>query len=118
MLRLDQALTAAPFAGFTEAVPAFVNLLVDFDPSLTDHGIEIAGLDRSTVFADSADDGLQHRTAWAGSGDGVLFYDADGDGKISGTREYVFTEWDPTAKDDMAALRVKGALTRESGVMS
>lgn len=22
----------------------------------------------------------------------------------SGTREYVFTEWDPTAKDDMAAL--------------
>ena len=49
-----------------------------------------------------------------------MFYDADadGDGRISGTREYVFTEWDPTAKDDMAALRVKGALTRESGVMS
>ena len=37
VLRLDQALTAAPFVGFTEAVPAFVNLLVDFDPSLTDH---------------------------------------------------------------------------------
>ena len=114
MLRLDQALTAAPFAGFTEAVPAFVNLLVDFDPSLTGNGIEIAGLDRSTVFADSADDGLQLRTAWAGSGDGVLFY--DGDGKISGTREYVFTEWDPTAKDDMAALRARGALTRGRGV--
>ena len=113
VLRLDQAQTAAPFAGFTEAVPAFVNLLADFDPSLTDHGIEIAGLDRSTVFADSADDGLQLRTAWAGSGDGVLFY--DGDGKISGTREYVFTEWDPTVKDDMAALRARGALTRGRG---
>ena len=37
VLRLNQALTAAPFAGFTKAVPAFVNLLVDFDPSLTDH---------------------------------------------------------------------------------
>ena len=37
VLRLDQALTASPFAGFVEAVPAFVNLLVDFDPALTDH---------------------------------------------------------------------------------
>ena len=37
VLRLDQALTAQPFPGFTEAVPAFVNLLVDFDPVKTDH---------------------------------------------------------------------------------
>lgn len=36
VLRLDQALTAVPFAAFTEAVPAFVNLMVDFDPSLTE----------------------------------------------------------------------------------
>lgn len=72
---------------------------------LNGNGIEITGLDRSTTFMDSADDGLQHRTAWAASGDGVLFFDADGDGKISSTREYVFTEWDPSAKDDMAALK-------------
>lgn len=37
VLRLDQALAAAPFAGFREAIPAFVNLLVEFDPLLTDH---------------------------------------------------------------------------------
>jgi len=37
----------------------------------------------------------------------VLFYDAGGDGKITQKREYVFTEWDPTAKDDMAALRAR-----------
>lgn len=37
VLALDQALTATPFAGFCEAVPAFVNLLVTFDPTLTDH---------------------------------------------------------------------------------
>ena len=37
VLHLDQALAAAPFPGFAEAIPAFVNLLVDFDPLLTDH---------------------------------------------------------------------------------
>lgn len=72
---------------------------------LNGNGIEIATLDRSSSFVDSNGDGLQHRTAWAGSGDGVLFYDAGMDGLIREKREYVFTEWDPTAKDDMAALR-------------
>ncbi len=37
VLRLDQALAAQPFPGFREAIPAFVNLLVEFDPATTDH---------------------------------------------------------------------------------
>ena len=37
VLRLDRALAAAPCQGQREVVPAFVNLLVDFDPALTDH---------------------------------------------------------------------------------
>ncbi len=37
VLALDRALTVAPFAGFTESVPAFVTLLVAFDPLRTDH---------------------------------------------------------------------------------
>lgn len=37
VLALDRALTAHPFPGYVEAVPAFVNLLVTFDPVLTDH---------------------------------------------------------------------------------
>jgi inhibitor of KinA len=37
VLHLDRALNATPFAGFTESIPAFVSLLVDFDPLLTDH---------------------------------------------------------------------------------
>ena len=37
VLALDQALTANSFAGLREATPAFVNLLVDFDPIITDH---------------------------------------------------------------------------------
>ena len=37
VLNLDQAFTTNPFHGFCEAVPAFVNLLVDFNSVLTDH---------------------------------------------------------------------------------
>lgn len=41
--RLDAALAAAPFPGFTEAVPAYASLLVGFDPLLCDHfGVEAA----------------------------------------------------------------------------
>jgi len=55
------------------------------------------------VFVDGGD-GLEHRTAWAGAGDGVLFFDVGGDGEITEQREYVFTEWDPTAGSDLEAL--------------
>ncbi len=34
---LDAILAIAPIEGFTEAVPAYVNLLVGFDPIVTDH---------------------------------------------------------------------------------
>jgi inhibitor of KinA len=37
VLALDRALAAQPFPGFLEAVPAFVTLLVAFDPLVTDH---------------------------------------------------------------------------------
>ena len=75
-------------------------ILLDLDGN----GIQLTDLTRSTVFMEGQE-GLKHRTAWAGAGDGVLFYDTDGDNAISDVREYVFTEWDPTAKDDLAALR-------------
>lgn len=37
VMRLDAALRRNPFAGFAEAVPAYVNVLVRFDPLCTDH---------------------------------------------------------------------------------
>ncbi len=37
VVRLDRALALSPFAGIGEAIPGFVNLLVDFDPMVTDH---------------------------------------------------------------------------------
>ncbi|MEM6888106.1 MAG: hypothetical protein AAF636_08205 [Pseudomonadota bacterium] len=76
-------------------------VLLDLD----DDGIELTELSQSTQFFDTGGDGLLHRTAWAGDRDGVLFIDDDGDGTISEKREFVFTDWDPTAKDDLEALR-------------
>jgi hypothetical protein len=37
----------------------------------------------------------------------VLFYDVGNDGLITEKREYVFTEWDPTATSDLKALLAK-----------
>lgn len=37
VVALDLALAEAPFEGFHEAIPAYVNLLVAFDPCVTDH---------------------------------------------------------------------------------
>ena len=42
--RLDAALAATPFPGFSEAVPAYASLLVVFDPRVTDHEAAAAAL--------------------------------------------------------------------------
>ena len=66
---------------------------------------QFTGLFESPVFVDLAGDGLLNQTAWAGVGNGVLFYDPDDTGEITDQRQYVFTEWDPTATSDIEALR-------------
>lgn len=67
-------------------------------------GIQLTELSNSSHYVDATGDGLQNRTAWAGVGDAVLFYDPDNTGLITEMRQYVFTEWDPTARSDMEAL--------------
>ena len=52
-----------------------------------------------------AGDGYQHHTAWAGAGNGVLVLDIGNTGKITQQNQVVFTQWDPTATNDMQALR-------------
>lgn len=44
VLALDTAVNTSPPPGFRESVPAFVNLLVDFDPLVTDHARVTAAL--------------------------------------------------------------------------
>ncbi|WP_261338516.1 hypothetical protein [Rhizobium leguminosarum] len=68
-------------------------------------GLSISSLDESSRFIDLEGNGYQHRTAWAGEGNGVLVFDADADGKISRSSEFAFTEWDSSANSDLEALK-------------
>ncbi len=72
---------------------------------LSGNGLNINTLDSSSQFVNLNGDGYQHRMAWAGNGTGVLVFDADGDGKISNSKEFEFTQWDPTATGDLEALK-------------
>ncbi|MBY5658484.1 hypothetical protein HFO40_26985 [Rhizobium leguminosarum] len=67
--------------------------------------MSIDELSNSSKFLDLDGDGYQHRTAWAGAGTGVLIIDANGDGKITQSNEFVFTEWDSSATSDLEALK-------------
>jgi hypothetical protein len=70
----------------------FFPVVLDLDGS----GIEITPFASSNMFFDMAGDGRQHRTAWAGAGDGVLVLDVGNDGQITQRNEVVFTDWDAT----------------------
>ena len=72
---------------------------------LSGHGINITELNRSSTFMDATGSGLSNRTAWAGAGTAVLFFDPNGLNKIIDRNQYIFTQWDPTATSDMQALR-------------
>lgn len=76
-------------------------VLLDLDGD----GFDVTRLDQSSVYFEIGNDGYKHRTAWAGSGDGVLMVDVDGNGIISNRKEVIFTDWDPTADSDIEALR-------------
>jgi len=72
---------------------------------LTGKGIKITQEISSNKFFDMAGDGYQHQTAWAGAGNAVLFYDPSGQGALTRANQVVFTDWDPSAKNDMQALK-------------
>ncbi|MDR9805485.1 hypothetical protein [Rhizobium hidalgonense] len=72
---------------------------------LSGNGLSVETLSTSFKFLDLDGDGYQHRTAWAADGTGVLIIDADADGKISRSKEFAFTEWDPSATSDLEALK-------------
>ena len=71
---------------------------------LAGKGIKITPLTSSNSFYNLSNDGYQHRTAWAGAGNAVLFIDPNNTGKITEANQVIFTDWDPTAKNDMQAL--------------
>jgi inhibitor of KinA len=60
--RLDTALAALPFPGFAEAVPAYVSLLVSFDPLVTDHpAVESALRERLAPAPEGRPRGREHQ---------------------------------------------------------
>jgi hypothetical protein len=71
---------------------------------LTGNGINITQLTSSNTFFDMTGSGRQNRTAWAGVGNGVLFFDPTGNGQLTQANQIVFTDWDPSATTDMQAL--------------
>jgi hypothetical protein len=90
-------------AGRTPDDPRFTGprpILLDLDGD----GVQITEFGNSTQFTPGTD-GLQHRSSWAAAGNGVLFFDPDGRNAITEARQYVFTEWNPTASGDLEALR-------------
>lgn len=49
-------------------------------------------------------DGKRDRTAWIGKGDGLLVFDRNGDGKMSGASELSFSNDKPAARSGLAGL--------------
>ncbi|MGV2021216.1 hypothetical protein [Agrobacterium sp. 22-223-1] len=72
---------------------------------LVGKGLSIDKLGESSRFVDFDGDGFLRRTAWAGNGTGVLVLDANGDGVITRSKEFMFTEWDPSASGDLEAVK-------------
>ena len=70
VIALDQALNTAEIKGLQEVVPAFVSLLVEFDPLITDH-IAIENAIQSLLPTSTAkEDNYRHHTA-------LVCYDED-----------------------------------------
>jgi hypothetical protein len=87
--------------------PAFSFPSDDFAPivlDLTGNGINLTQKTSSNTFFDMNGTGYQNLTTWAGAGNGVLFVDTTGQGKLTQANQIVFTDWDPTATSDMQAL--------------
>ena len=72
---------------------------------LSGQGIKINPVTSSNSFFDMAGDGFEHRTATPGVGNAALVLDLAGNNQITQRNQLVFTEWDPSATNDMQALR-------------
>lgn len=76
-------------------------IVVDLDGD----GVELVAPDESYVFADVNDDGWRDRIGWAGSDDGLLALDRNGDGHISLLDEVSFSSDLPGIHTDLEGLR-------------
>ena len=71
---------------------------------LGNDGFGFTNIDDSNIFFDVNGDGFKHRIAWPSAGDGLLAYDADGNGKIDHASEIAFTGYADAAQTDLQGL--------------
>jgi|GEM_PF-3479421 len=106
--------TAASFGGL------FGPVVVDLDGD----GVELVGLEDSSVFFDTDQDGLLEQVGWVGADDGLLVVDLGaggigdnvGDGVIDQAAELSFMLHDTNATTDMDGLR-RAFDTNKDGVL-
>ena len=67
-------------------------------------GGELVSLEDSTAFYDIDGDGYRERMGWVSADDGLLAYDKNEDGVISGRDELSFVEYVPGARTDLEGL--------------
>jgi hypothetical protein len=72
---------------------------------LNGNGLDIVGVDDSTVFFDVNADGWRENIAWAGPDDGLIVFDKNADGVITDYDEISFVSYDEGARTDLEGLR-------------
>jgi len=68
-------------------------------------GVETVSAADSDALFDLDEDGIGDDTSWIGAGEGLLFFDRDGDGTVSGVSELSFIDDVPDARSDLEGLR-------------
>lgn len=81
-----------------------VNLAAPIVLDLDGDGVELVSRKKSKTKFDWNEDGKADRTGWVGRDDGLLVYDRNHDGKVSGADELSFLDDKKSAKSDLDGL--------------
>lgn len=94
------AIETARFKG-NDDVSLAPPIILDLDGD----GLELVNQSSSRANFDWNGDGVRDRTGWIGKGDGLLVFDRDGNGKVSGASELSFINDKPGARSDLEGLQ-------------
>ncbi len=83
-----------------------INVITPVAMDLDGNGIAFVQANHANALAFDLDgDHINDQSAWVGSGDGVLVYDANHDGKVTDRSEFVFTD-SGKGRTDLASLAI------------
>lgn len=71
---------------------------------LDGNGVNLVSKSQSRAKFDLDGDGIRDKTGWVSKGDGILVFDRNGDGKLSGVNEISFIDDKPGARSDLDGL--------------